>query len=547
MTPFKSLLLLFAILFVQHFSAQEIKTLDSKITDVTVFMSGAELHHQASVSLKEGKQECTFGNLSPDMNEGSIVIDVAQQDVKILSVSQRINYLNNASANKRIEGIQDSLDNCDEKMNRLSKKMSVYQNEATLLFKNEAIGGTTHNVPTLEIEKAANFFRARMLEINDILEKLENDYDVLSKLSYRLNAQLNEMNAKFNPPSSEITVVVESFKALKADFSVKYQVYNAGWVPQYDVRSAGVTAPVELTYRANVYNSCGVDWNNVRLKLSTADPKQGAEKPTLTTWDLANSSIKEKWNDYDGEFNAFNNNKNAESEKQLIGKGLTGSQQATLEFVEVAELSAEFSIPQPYTIVADAKPYIVEVTQFNLPAIYEHYAVPKLDTDAFLTAKIVGWADLNLVSGQTNVYYSGAFIGNSYINTNSVEDTLVLSLGRDSKIKISRIKKSEENKKSTLGGTTKDTQVFEIVVKNNREGNINLTIVDQIPISSDTEIEVTANEISDAVLEKNTGKLTWQLNVAASESKKLLIDYTIKSPTSRRLNKQTVYRSRAKY
>ncbi len=528
-------------------AAQDAKTIDSKITDVTVFMSGAELHHQASISLKEGKQEIVFGNLSPDLKEGSIVIDILQQDVKILSVSQRINYLNNNTANKTIKTLQDSLDKCYEKMDRLKRKITVYQNESALLFKNEAIGGTAHNVPTAEIEKAANFYRARMLELNEILEKLENESDGLSAMSLRLDAQLSEMNAKFNPPSAEITVVVESKKAIKADFSVKYQVYNAGWVPQYDVRSAGVTAPVELTYRANVYNSCGIDWNNVRLKLSTADPKQGAEKPTLNTWDLANTTVEDKW--------AYNGVKEKEeqskyyqnAEQKALGKGLTGTQQATVEFVEVAELSAEFSIPQPYTIIADAKPYIVEVTQYNLPAIYEHYAVPKLDADAFLTARIVGWADLNLVSGEANVYYSGAYIGNSYINTNSVEDTLVLSLGRDSKIKISRIKKSEESKKSTLSGTTKDTQVFEIVVKNNREGNINVTIVDQLPISSDTEIEVTANEISDATLEKNTGKLTWQLNVPAGESKKLLIDYTIKSPSYLKLRRASVYRSRAKF
>jgi uncharacterized protein (TIGR02231 family) len=530
-----------------HVTAQDAKTIESKITDVTVFMSGAELHHQASIPIKEGKQTIVFGDLSPDINERSIVIDIEQQEVKILSVNQRINYLNNATANKNIKNLQDSLDQCYIKMDKLKKKITVYQNEAGLLFKNEAIGGTTHNVPTLEIEKAANFYRARMLELIEISDKLESEYDVQSSLSLRLNAQLNEMNAKFNPPSTEITVVVECSKVLKADFSIKYQVFNAGWVPQYDVRSAGITAPVELTYRANVYNSCGLDWNNVRLKLSTADPKQGAEKPTLNTWDLANTTINDKWT-YHGDMEEQLQNKNTEyTNQKALGKGLTGTKQGTIELVEVAELSAEFAIPQPYTIIADAKPYIVEVTQYNLPATYEHYAVPKLDTDAFLTARIVGWADLNLVSGEANVYYSGAYIGNSYINTNSVEDTLVLSLGRDSKIKISRIKKSEESKKSTLGGTTKDTQVFEIVVKNNREGSINVTIVDQIPISSDTEIEVTANEISDATLEKNTGKLTWQLKVAAGESKKLLIDYTIKSPTYRKISRQSVYRSRAKF
>ncbi|MFN0031350.1 MAG: DUF4139 domain-containing protein [Flavobacteriales bacterium] len=554
-------LILLALFTVRAFAQQ--KTIDSKITDVTVFMSGAELHHQASVSLKEGKQELTFGNLSPDLDGSTIVVNIDPKDVTILSVSHRINYLNNVQENPRIAIVRDSLQLVVDKLTMAGDKITVLETEKQMLFKNEGIGGTSQNVPTAEIEKAANFYRDRMNDLNEKLFKLKKERTDLQVTNNLLQRQLTELNAKYNPPSSEIALVVVSNKSQKADVSIKYQVAQAGWEPKYDVRSDGITKPVELTYRANVYNNCGLEWNNVKLKLSTADPKQGAEKPRLDAWDLAEDNTGYRNNQMAGFSNGYFDSEEenqqgldnrlmevAIAERNMDSKVVEKKNQKPqqqIEIVEVSELNAEFEIPQPYSILADAKPYIVEVTKYTLEAKYEHYAVPKVDNDAFLTAKVIGWNALNLVSGNASVYYNGAYLGNSYINTASVEDTLVLSLGRDSKIKLQRLKKSEENKKTVSGNSTKETLVFEITAKNNRDGAVSLTIEDQLPISSDTEIEVTANETSGAVLDKDSGKLTWKLNLAAGESQKLRLSYTIKCPKHRMLKQKSVRRSRAKY
>ncbi len=535
-------------------AAQGAKTIDSKITDVTVFMSGAELHHQASISLKEGKQEIVFGNLSPDLNSSTIVVNIEPKDVTILSVSHRTNYLNSVPDNKRIAIVKDSVALTSDKMQILNDKIAVLESEKLLLFKNEGIGGTSNNVPTSEIEKAANFYRMRMNDVNEQLFKIRKEKIETSVNYEKLQNQLSELNAKYNPPTSEITLVVVSNKNQRAEASIKYQVSSAGWEPKYDVRSDGVLKPVELIYRANVYNNSGIDWSNVKLKLSTSDPKQGAEKPLLEIWDLAESFEEANKKMYKAKYswvktrnvsaNGWVSDKDSIKNDENILIDENGQQ---IELVEVAELNADFDIPQPYTILSDAKAYIVDVTKYTMEASYEHFAVPKIDNDVFLTAKVIGWNALNLVSGNASVYYNGEYLGNSYINTASVEDTLVLSLGRDSKIKIQRIMISEENKKTISGGSKKETIVYETTVKNNREGNVTLTIEDQLPISSDSEIEVTAHETSGAELDKDSGKLIYKMNLAAGESKKIRLSYSIKSPKWRKLKQQTMQRSRAKF
>jgi hypothetical protein len=62
---------------------------------------------------------------------------------------------------------------------------------------------------------------------------------------------------------------------------------------------------------------------------------------------------------------------------------------------------------------------------------YVYHAIPKLDNDVFLTAEIVDWTNLNLLSGKLNIYYQGTYTGESFINSEQAEDTLKVSLGRD--------------------------------------------------------------------------------------------------------------------
>jgi uncharacterized protein (TIGR02231 family) len=405
-----------------------------------------------------------------------------------------------------------------------------------MLFRNEAIGGTANNVPIAEIEKAADFFRKRNNEINVFLLKADAEERKLIKESAGYTAQLLEMNAKENPPTSEVTVVLDAKTRGEAIFTLKYLVRNAGWAPKYDVRAENAIDPVKLDYHANVFNKSGLDWTEVLMVLSTSEPLQGAEKPTLETWDIAESTQRIAGVQKNLESVMVMDMKSNRSD-YLKKEDKGGSGEVAFQQVAVQELSAEFEIELPYTILADGKPYVVDVASFTLPATFMHYAVPKQDADAFLTAKVVGWNALNLVSGKASVYFAGTYLGQSFINTASVDDTLSLSLGRDKRVALARKQKSELSKRQLLGNNEKETFYFETTVRNNRDKEINVLLEDQLPISSDGQIEVAMLEISGAVLEKNTGKLSWNIKLAPGESKTVTLGYSIKTPKSMQVSK----------
>ncbi len=506
----------------------------SKITQVTVYLQGAQLVHTAETQVSQGKQTVVFTGLSADMQPESVVLECSNRNVVFQSVSIRNNYLKEQTPNAKIAELQEKSALVEEKLAVLRAEKSVYAKERDMLFRNEAIGGTSNNVPIAEIEKAADFFRKRNNEINVFLLKADAEERKLIKESASYTAQLQELNAKENPPTSEVTVVLDAKTRGEAIFTLKYLVRNAGWAPKYDVRAENAVDPVKLDYHANVFNKSGLDWTEVLMILSTSEPLQGAEKPTLETWDIAESTQRIAGVQKNLETVMVMDMKSTRSD--YLKKEDRGGEVA-FQQVAVQELSAEFEIEFPYTILSDGKPYVVDVTSYSLPATYMHYAVPKQDADAFLMAKVVGWNTLNLVSGKASVYFAGAYLGQSFINTASVDDTLSLSLGRDKRVALARKKQSELSKRQLLGNNEKETFYFETTVRNNRDKEINVLLEDQLPISSNGEIEVAMLEISGAVLEKNTGKLSWNMKLAPGESKTVTLGYSIKTPKSMKVSK----------
>src|SRR5207237_909520 len=115
------------------------------------------------------------------------------------------------------------------------------------------------------------------------------------------------------------------------------------------------------------------------------------------------------------------------------------------------QLSVDFDIQLPYSIPSDSKAHTVDVQSYNIPASYSYFAVPKLDKDAFLLARVTKWEELNLLPGNANIYFEGAYVGQSFIDPRNAKDTLDFSLGRDKKIVVMREKKKDLNSTKFIG------------------------------------------------------------------------------------------------
>lgn len=538
---------IFVFCFAASLFAQTTETsqdVNTPVQSVIIYLYGAEVSQTKTVTLSPGRNKITFTGLSPKLDSKSIQVS-ASGNVAILAISDAINYMANQKESNRIKQLKDSVTILSDGINQNNNDRDAYVTEKNMLLKNESIGGQDKGVAIAELKLAADFYRARIKEINGEISKLDKKNSSLQQSLTNVNQQLYELNAKNNQPTAEISILISSSAKVSSTIDLKYLVTDAGWAPSYDLHAEDINLPIELKYRAKVFNNTGIDWNDVKLKLSTADPSKSASKPELLPWDLTYVSIQKNryakqksaapaYQSGEGYMqNSISNTNQTYALKEQIAK-------PKVEFVEIeiSELSAEFEIKIPYTFPSDSKPYIVDVTEYKLPATFQHFSAPKLDRDAFLLARITGWEDLDLVEGPANVYYGGTFVGQSYIYTRSADDTLDLSLGRDNKVLVTRSKVKEFNSKKYIGNTTKETFAYEMMVKNNRKTPIQIEVEDQLPVSTQSDVTVDAIETTKAEYDAKTGKLVWKYNLQPGEVKKIELSFSVKYPKTSKINTQ---------
>lgn len=508
-------------------SAQQENTVKSAlpINEITVYLTGAEVKSKIEVKLKKGKNIVIFQNISEYMLPKSIQVSF-EGNIDIQSITSETNYLKSDNFDPKNKIIRDSLDFLKNKIANLNNQIEAYNTEKALLIKNQYIGGSNTGISLTELQKAAEFHRTRTLEINNSLWELEKQLAIFEDIFTKIEKQSAELNLKNNPQRKEIMIDLISESDQTSQFSIRYLIQNTGWEPSYDIVVSDISKPLTLKYKAKVYNNTGINWDNVKMKLSTADPTISASKPTLDTWTL------------DYQTNDYDYNKNNEAYQQSYNKKGDIQQDATQKYktIAVSELSFEFPIARPYTIPANAKPYSIDITTYTLNANYQYFALPKVEKDVFLLARITGWDTLNLIDGTANVYFGDTYIGESEISTGMIDDTLDLSLGRDTKVVASRTKKQDFSSKTTLGTNKKESFTYDIVLKNNRSTSVNMILQDQVPISKQGEISVDVSEISGAARDEVTGKLEWNVKLNPGETKKFTISYSVKYPKNRKVN-----------
>jgi uncharacterized protein (TIGR02231 family) len=191
------------------------------------------------------------------------------------------------------------------------------------------------------------------------------------------------------------------------------------------------------------------------------------------------------------------------------------------------DLRMEYQIQSKMSIPTDGMDHRVQIANFDLNASYEYHTAPKIDPSVFLAAQVTGWEKLNLLSGESNIYFDGTYIGKSYIDVNSTKDTLSFSFGKDAKVIVERTKMKDKSSNKVFGSRQKYEVTWEIRMRNNGGASIPILVKDQFPISTNNDIKVRNGEYGTATLDEKTGILVWKLNLPLGGSQNLQFGYSV--------------------
>mgnify|MGYP000129663425 CR=1 FL=1 len=274
--------LLFTLLLLPFTLFANDKKIPSKINEVNVYLNGAQINRSAKFNLDPGTSELKFIGLSPKVDENSIQIS-GLQSVSILSMDFGINYLNKSENSPEVELLQDQLKQYQNKIALLKNKITGLQEEEMLIITNRNIKATTEALDLEKLKQISSFYRKRITEIRNEILTLNTEINTINKDVRDVRLQLNEVTKEPAVAQGELIVKFDAPITIALNLSISYLVADAGWVPTYDIKSDALNNPINLKYKAHVYQNTGAAWKNVKINLSTGNPNLSTAKPNLDT------------------------------------------------------------------------------------------------------------------------------------------------------------------------------------------------------------------------------------------------------------------------
>jgi len=591
MRPFFFLTLLFTL---TARAGDRKNAIPSTLTTATVYRSGAELVHSATARLERGANELIVGDLSNTIDIASIRIGCTA-NVTVLSVTFSTDHLQAETVSPFVKKLQDSLAAIRKEVVRLDVLSKSADELLEVLNGNKNVGGVNTGVSVAELAKMIDYQRQKQVEVRTEISGYNERTRQLNQLASRLDLQIKEEEKKNASTGGSLVLRLMSPLAGPCDLTISYLTTAAWWTPSYDLKVINSTDPLHIFYKAHVVQTSGIDWKHVKLSLSTSLPAQGGDAPVLKARFLRFVEAIKAVGYYSAPAPSIANtldNKISGTQIQLRGTSsfynnaeplfvvngrivskeerdgldpnmikkidvLKGKEATAIygsggangvviittkdglgDYVSVNDrtMDAVFDIDIPYDIPGNGLEQGVTLKEYQLPCVYQYYAAPGVDKDAYLLGQLTGWEKLNLLPGDAGIMVEGTYIGKSRIDPGSIQDTLNLTLGRDKRIVVKKEKIVDYSSVKFLGSNKKQVNTFQITVRNNKKEKVRMILKDQYPLSTDKDIETELLENGGAAVNKDTGILTWNLELAPGESRSYRISYSVKYPKDKVLN-----------
>ncbi len=451
----------------------------AKVLAANVYSNAAELSQTATVSLPKGTSEIVIKNVADQLLENTIRIG-APSSVTVLSSQFTNNYIKEYELDensREVKAVRDSIQLLEKQVQRTINLKDAEAKAIELLDANQKVTSTASGT-AVELAKLMAYYRSERLKaanaFDDLDEKLKDQQKRLAELKNRLEID-SQKSEKISRGKLVLQVMNES--AGNVLFEIAYLTPSAGWRPFYDLRVNSISAPIEVAYKGQVWQSTGIDWKQINLKLSSGNPSQSNTAPILNAWFLQ-YYIPMSYGYADLSEVVVTAPGRKEKTMQNVLSTATPGAASTLQdydgvsdFTSITEnqLNVSFDIDIPYDVASNGKPHSVNLKQLKLPANYKFYAAPRADDDAFLLARIGDYSQYNLLPGEANIIFENMYVGKTMLNANQTSDSLNLSMGRDRKISVKREKLEDKSGTKFLSSKKEQTFTYEITVRNNKK------------------------------------------------------------------------------
>jgi uncharacterized protein (TIGR02231 family) len=546
--------------------------LNSKISEVTVYADRAQVKRTAEKYLAAGEHRLIFDKIPDSLQSESIRIDgkgnfvLMDFKLKVVNYSE-ISHQDFQLLEKKQKDLKFELNQEKDKITEIEKAKDFIGQVAKKVTENKNKIDTSELNPDNWI-KMFNFYREKNDTLNKELRTAQQQIESINSQLETLKGKKRDAEGLLNKSKKQVEVLVKVKKEGNIRLSLSYIVEDSRWVPVYDLRvDSGDNKNMHITYSAVIRQNTSEDWNNVMIKLSTTQPGISSSHPGLTPWrismqpEYAVPKARNPWTVLNalpgvtvdrkdvggadsGQQSHFVAAPAGENYFQADGMGakkeweMDGLDSITQDAeLESGGKSVLFVLKDRNTIKSDDLAHKVIIMTGDFPAYFRYSCVPKLQSRAYLKAKVKNSTGYPLLAGWANVFLNNSFICRTQLKYTSPDQEFWTWLGHDEDIEVKYkfIRNFSKNKKRILG--KKNSLIYEslIIIKNNKKTEEEIVIWDQVPISDNKELTVKHLEPEftggTPVLKKNkTNFLEWRCKLGPGQEQEIPFKFAIEYP-----------------
>lgn len=295
--------ILFSLAFILSFSsinAQNIseKKITSTVSKATVFLNSAQVTRTKDITISKGVQVLKFINLSPFVDKKSI--QVKARGIEIQSVNFQKNYQKLSQKNEQQKALDKQLENLDLQIDKENINLNIVNEEISFLKSNKNVKGN-QTLTGIVFRDAKQYYSAQIKALYNQQFNLKTKIKTLEKEKSSIAKQLNDTYSEKEFPTGEIFIKIASSSSKLLPVTLTYNVANVSWYPTYDVKTKDINSPLTIVYKANVKQNSKVDWTNVKLRFSSANPSKATKAGELKPYFLDYGTRPPVYNNISGE------------------------------------------------------------------------------------------------------------------------------------------------------------------------------------------------------------------------------------------------------
>jgi hypothetical protein len=281
----------FLFLILSAVSLAQLKPVESKVIEATVFKDRAMVTRSADVNLQKDENTIIFSELTTDIKDESVRISAAGNgEIKILDVKVERKFTTEIRKESTNE-LQKKIDALKSEMLIATDQIAIYDSKKQFIeslkaesvkYANQKILSSTNS--TKEWNDILNFVDKNLKEIYSGIREQATKRSRLEEEIKAIQLTMNQSKDIEQKNYKEIIVKISASQNTKAEIQASYIVNSASWYPIYDARVDSKSKQVELNFFGMVNQSTGEDWKDIKLTFSTADPLSVKSLPKLDPW-----------------------------------------------------------------------------------------------------------------------------------------------------------------------------------------------------------------------------------------------------------------------